>query len=281
MRKAFLLLALVLASCSKQTPQGSGPNMADMSADDKKTSDASGPNVAPTAAPGVALDYSYAFTLPVERVSEVQEKHAAQCEALGPSRCRITGMEYHAANGHISGALMLRLAPEIARGFGKQGVATVVQSGGMLSDAEISSTDAGTTIAQADRHAASLAGEKKEIEKRLAAPGLSGTERTQLEQRAQTLTDAQRQTGTTRADAALLLASTPMRFNYASGPVDTGFHDGPLVRAAKDGWANLSAGVLVIVTLVITLLPWIVLAALAGLFWRWASRKFGRQADSA
>jgi len=279
MRKALLVLALVLAGCSKQTPRGGGPTMADMSAADTNGSDASGPDVAPTAVAGVALDYVYAFTLPVEHVAELQEKHATQCEALGPSRCRIAGMEYHAANGQISGTLLLKLAPEIARGFGKQAIATVVQNGGMLSDAEISSKDAGTTIAQADRDAASLTSEKKDIERRLAGPGLSATERTQLEQRAQALTDAQRQAGAARADAALLLASTPMRFNYMSGPVDTGFHDGPLVRALKDGWANLSAGLLVILTLLITLLPWILLAALAALAWRWASRKFARRAD--
>lgn len=280
MRKATLILALVLAGCSKETPSTSAMHAAeDVHAVDANGSDASGPNVAPSLVPGVALNYSYAFTLPVERVADVQEKHAMQCEVLGPAKCRITGMEYHAGRGQITAVLALKLAPEIARGFGKQGVATVVQNGGMLSDAEIDSTDAGTTVANANRDTASLANEKKEIERRLAAPGLSAAERTQLEQRSQSLTDAQRQAGAVRADATLLLASTPMKFAYYSGPVDTGFHDGPLVRALKDGWANLASGALVILTLLITLLPWIVLAILAILLWRWASHRFGWRGD--
>jgi len=280
MRKAIWMLALILAGCSKQAPGPNGGHVAeDMHVADANSSDASGPNVAPSLVPGVALNYAYAFTLPVERVADVQEKHAMQCEALGPAKCRIAGMEYHAARGQITAALSLKLAPEIARGFGKQGIATVVQNGGMLSDAEIDSTDAGTMVANAERDAASRANEKKEIDRRLAAPGLSAAERTQLEQRSQSLTDAQRQTGAMRADASLLLASTPMKFSYYSGPVDTGFHDGPVMRALKDGWANLAGGVLVIVTLLITLFPWIVLAALAVLLWRWASRRFGRPAN--
>jgi hypothetical protein len=280
MRKAILVLALILAGCSKQVPGAGSEHAAeDLHVVDGNSSDGSGPDIAPSLVPGVALNYAYAFTLPVERVADVQEKHATQCEALGPAKCRITGMEYHAGHGQITATLSLKLAPDIARGFGKQGIATVVQNGGMLSDAEIDSTDAGTTIANADRDASSLANEKKEIDRRLAEPGLSATERTQLEQRSQSLIDAQRQAGAVRADAALLLASTPMKFAYSSGPVDTGFHDGPVVRALKDGWADLEYGVLVILTVLIALIPWIVLATLAALLWRWASRKFGRTAD--
>lgn len=280
MRKATLVLALILAGCSKQTPSlGDGRAAQDMHVVDSNSTDATGPNVSPPLMPGVALNYAYSFTLPVERIADVQEKHAMQCEALGPAKCRITGMEYHAGPGQISGVLLFKLAPEIARGFGKQGIATVVQNGGMLSDAEIDSTDAGTTVANADRDSASLANEKKEIERRLGAPGLSGTERTQLERRNQNLTDAQREASAARADAALLLASTPMKFGYISGPVDTGFHDGPLVRAVKDGWANLMSGVLVIVMVLISLLPWVMLALLAFLIWRWTSKRFGRPAD--
>lgn len=280
MRKAIVVAALILAGCSKQMPGADDRHAAeDMHVVDTNSSDASGPDIGLSSVAGVALNYAYSFRLPVERVADVQEKHATQCEALGPAKCRITGMEYHAARGQITAALSLKLAPEIARGFGKQGVATVVQNGGMLSDAEIDSSDAGTTVANADRDTASLVNEKKDIERRLAARGLSAAERTQLEQRSQSLTDAQRQASAARADAALLLASTPMKFSYYSGSVDAGFHDGPGVRALKDGWANLTSGVLVIVTVLIALIPWIVLAIFGVLLWRWASRKFARSTD--
>jgi len=266
MRKAILILALIVAGCSKQAPD-QGHMASDMTANEA----ASGPDVAPTNLPGVALTYAYSFLLPPEHVAETQEQHAMQCEALGPSRCRITGLEYHAANRNVWGSLSLKLAPDIARRFGKQGVATVVQKGGMLSDSEIDSVDAGTTIAAADRDAASMTAEQKQIIGQLAKPGLGSAERTQLQQRAQSLGDAQRQVAASRADAALLLASTPMKFNYASGRVDPGLRDGPFVGALKDGWSNVIAGSLFLLSLLITLIPWIVILVL--IFWLW--RRFG------
>ena len=56
------------------------------------------PGIAPSAAPGVAFNYRYAFRLPGERISAVQEQHAAACEKLGLDRCRITGMRYRLVN---------------------------------------------------------------------------------------------------------------------------------------------------------------------------------------
>src|SRR4051812_27650401 len=44
------------------------------------------PNVSPSAAPGVAFNYRYAFRLPAARVSQIQEQHARACEQLGVSR---------------------------------------------------------------------------------------------------------------------------------------------------------------------------------------------------
>src|SRR3546814_7722197 len=52
------------------------------------------PNIGVTSAPGVAFIYAYAFRLDDSRIAAVQEEHAAACEALGTTRCRITGMTY-------------------------------------------------------------------------------------------------------------------------------------------------------------------------------------------
>ena len=81
-----------------------------------------GPDISPTAAPGVAFNYRYAFRLPSERIEEVQERHAAGCEALGPNRCRITGMLYRVVgDGDIEATLSFQLDPAIARRFGRAG----------------------------------------------------------------------------------------------------------------------------------------------------------------
>ena len=62
-----------------------------------------------------------------------------------------------------------------------------------------------------------------------------------------------------------------MVFSYASGTIDSGFADGPLTSAVKDGWENVIDGVAVIVSLLITLLPWAIVAGV--LLWLW--RRFG------
>ncbi|HMN84711.1 MAG TPA: hypothetical protein PKA74_01795, partial [Bauldia sp.] len=50
--------------------------------------------LAVTAAPGVAFNYRYAFSLPAGQIAAAQEAHAAACEQLGIARCRITGMRH-------------------------------------------------------------------------------------------------------------------------------------------------------------------------------------------
>ncbi len=69
--------------------------MTEMAASESMSADAvAGPNVRVSAAPGVAFNYRYAFRVPDAKIAAVQEEHAAACETLGLSRCRITGMRY-------------------------------------------------------------------------------------------------------------------------------------------------------------------------------------------
>jgi hypothetical protein len=265
MRKAIVALALLAVGCSKALP------------DERQTAPAEVKDEAPelraTLTPGVALAYAYSFRLPPAHIAAAQEKHAMQCEALGSTRCRIVGMSYHVVQARSAqGSLQLKLAPELARNFGKQATATVTEQGGMLSDAEISSVEAGATIAAAERDEASLNAEQDQIGNQLDNAKLGKDERTLLQNRRIVLTEAQRAAAGTRADAAALLASTPVTLNYASGVIDTGFRDGPFLGALKDGWANLVDGSLILLQILIAVIPWILVAAL--LIWLW--RRFGR-----
>src|SRR4051812_31435545 len=128
MRQAVLILALFLIGCSRATPDEAGQagsHAVSLDLAEEPANGAEGSNVAPTAVAGVAMTYAYSFLLPVQQVAAAQEKHAMQCEALGPARCRITGMKYHAGrNRTISAETSFKLAPELARHFGKQGVDT-------------------------------------------------------------------------------------------------------------------------------------------------------------
>ena len=91
------------------------------------------PNIGPTAAPGVAFNYRYAFRLAAPRIAEVQEQHALMCERLTVARCRITGLRYRVVNDRdIEAMLALKLDPSVARHFGREGVQTVTAAEGML-----------------------------------------------------------------------------------------------------------------------------------------------------
>ena len=205
MRKAVLILALAVVGCSKQIPDnddGNGGAKLDLpQMEQSNSTDERGPNVAPTAVAGVAMTYAYNFRLPVQQVAATQEKHAAQCEALGPARCRITSMKYHAGRDRtISAELSFKLAPELARHFGKQGVDTVVAAGGMLADAQIDSSEEGATVAAVQRDDVSLASEQKSVAGQLAQSGLPAAERTQLQARQTYLRDARRSLSATQAE---------------------------------------------------------------------------------
>nr|WP_293857839.1 hypothetical protein [Sphingomonas sp. SCN 67-18] len=266
MRRAILTVALLLAACSAPNP--------DTKHEGGPDSGKSGPDVGATQTGDLALFYRYGFRLPAERIAGVQEEHAAQCEALKPERCRIVGMTYEVSRDRtIMASLQFRLAPEAARAFGRQGVSTVVQRGGMLSNASMESEESGAVIDSADRNMAESADEARGITEQLAKPGLSAGERTQLQARLAAVTDNRRAAQAERADAVRELASTPMQFFYESGAVDPGLRDGPILGAIKDGWSNIVAGIAIILTAFISVLPWV--AAFALLMWLWT--RYGRR----
>ena len=264
--------------------ESAAPQSADMSANapppppgvDSRQNRTAGPDVSPTAAPGVAFNYRYAFRLPAPRVDQVQEQHARTCEQLGISRCRITGMKYRVdRDGDIEGMLAFKLEPTLARRFGRSALETVLQSEGMLVDAEISGTDVGTSIRTAMRNIAEVTEELNRIEGRLAQRGIPAAERTRLEYEAQQLRQSIRASRTNREDNEESLATTPMVFHYGSGELVPGF-DGDLsfAQAAERARDNFLQGLIVLFVIVVTLLPWLLLGGLAWWMIRRVRRHF-------
>jgi hypothetical protein len=291
MRRSLVVLALLatVAGCGSQSdrytqePQADGPAAnaasAEVASDSASPEEraAAGPNIGPTAAPGVAFNYRYAFRLPAERVGEVQEQHAAMCEQLGPERCRITGLQYEVVSERdIRARLNLGLEPSIARRVGREGVAAVLRAEGSLVESEISGTDVGTGIRRAGRSIAQMEEELRRIEQRLAGRLGSG-ERSDLEYQAQMLRQQIRAGRESRQEAQETLATTPMVFNYGSGNLVPGDAERrPLGRVFEDAADTFLDVATLFLILIVTLGPWALLAAL--LWWavRWARRRFGK-----
>ena len=234
------------------------------------------PSISPTAAPGVAFNYRYAFRLPAVRVAGVQEQHAQACEKLGLDRCRITGMRYRLINERdIEAMLALKLDPAIARQFGKTGIETVRGAEGMLVDSEISGVDVGSGIKAANRNDLQLNEDLRRIEAQLARPGLKPEERAQLLSEAQQLRASIRANRANREDQQESLATTPMTFQYGSGDLVPGFDThSPFRTAIEQAGDNFLGGVAMLLVIFVTLLPWALILLLVWWLFRLLRRRF-------
>ena len=277
MRKALpLFTALLLAGCGG-APDSSGnpddPTTTDTSESELTDSSRTPapPGVTPTAAPGVAFNYRYAFRLPALRIAPIQEQHAAACEKLGVSRCRITGMQYRqSGRDEVSAQLAFKLDPALARAFGREGIDAVTRAEGELTRADIAGTDVGSEIAAGTSNGVQIDDELARIERQLARSGLSAGERTELQRQAQELRSASRSNQAQQGARRAQLASTPMVFEYRAG--ETG---SPIARAARNAFETFGSSLAALLVLALTLLPWLTLALLLWLLWLWANRRFG------
>jgi len=285
MRHFIMLTAVLLAGCSQQ-PRERQP--ADLKTYDVEESapaqlepppslpaptsrganaaaDQAGPNISVSAAPGVAFNYRYAYRLPNARIAPAQEAHAAMCEKLGITRCRITGMRYSLVNeSDVSASLELKLDPAIARTFGKDATKVVTDAEGMLVDQQISGVDAGASIERANRGRAELQDELDRVNRELARPGLSNVVRDRLLSEAQSIRSQIAALGEQKKADEESLATTPMAFYYGSGDAIPGFDEATPIGDAfqRAGYILLSTLGFLIVA-VAALLPWMLLAGLA------------------
>lgn len=233
---------------------------------------AAGPNINVAAAPGVAFNYRYAYRLPNPQIQIAQEAHAAMCEKLGITRCRITGMRYSLVNERdVSASLEMKLDPAIARQFGKDATKLVTDNKGMLIDQQISGVDAGASIQRADRGRAELQDQLDRVTRELGRSGLSSVVRDRLLSEASALRSQIAALGEQKASDEESLAKTPMAFYYGSGKAIPGFDEAtPLKDALDRAGYNFLTTLGFLIVAIAALLPWLLLAA-AGL---WLYRRF-------
>lgn len=230
----------------------------------------SSPDIAPSAAPGVAFSYGYDFKLADERISEMQEAHAAACEKLGIARCRITGLRYTVGEDErVSAMLQVKLDPAIARQFGKEAAASVEKSGGKLVNAEFSGEDEGTAIRTASTQKSDIETRIADIERRLSGMKPGDRERTELQQQ---LEDLRSQLAASRQQISASeerLANTPMTFNYYGKGGVPGFGgENPIAEAWRLTIASAVTLISVGLKVIGVALPWAALVILLVMLFR-------------
>jgi hypothetical protein len=261
----FALLAtsamLLCSSCSRQEP-GNG--------DRSSTRDAgSSPDIAPSAAPGVAFNYAYEFSLPDSRIAATQEAHAADCEKLGLDRCRITGMSYTVdQNEQVTAELELKLDAGLARQFGKAAQQSVEGSGGKLIRLAIGSSDEGQAIAQATKERSNAATQIAQLQQELAKAKPGSADHANLLNRIQQLQGLTTGQSSAIEASQAALASTPMAFHYYGRGGVPGFRGNP----AREAWQTFITTVVWLVGMLLqalaVMIPLFVLLTLLLLLWR-------------
>ena len=222
-----------------------------------------GPDLDPASTPGVAFDYDYAFRLEGDRIAGVQQEHQRLCARYG-SRCRITGMDYRAANEEdVEAMLSFAVAPEIAAQFGREGVGAVTAADGTLADNQVRGTEVGTSLKDNSRSREALDAELARVEARLARRGIGRRERARLYEERRGLREQIAALRDTAVGQERQLAETPILFRYGSGAFAPGPAPAPTVSDAAERAAdNFLGGLNLIAVVFVTLSPWILLALL-------------------
>jgi hypothetical protein len=278
MNKVWMVLPLLLgaAACSKAGNDGATAGNATATESSATASDRAGeqpPGIDPAIAPGVAFDFRYAFSLPERQIALVQEAHASLCGRLGPTHCRVTGLNFEKArDGEVKATTTFLLDPALALGFAKDATALVERADGKLATSQVTGENAGKVIVANDKSADGIKAELAKIDAQLRIPGLSKSARGELVTRSGALRDQIRELATDREAKVESIATTPVAFNYEVGAGGFGFET-PL----RQGLSATSGSLAMLMSFIALTLglagPWLLLG---GAGW-WISRRLRRK----
>ena len=266
------LSAMVLAtsSCSQREQQGASEDLKtfdvqDQSAESRTTSAPAAPGIVPTAAPGVAFNYRYGFRLPDANITLAQEAHAAACEKLGLSRCRITGMTYQLDDrDRVDATLAISIDPLLARAFGRDAIGVVEKQEGRLRFAQITGEDQNPALDDAARRQGSANSTIASLEADLAK-AKSESERAQLRDQIRQMRAEIQAAQASAVDSEAKIQRTPMTFDYTGGGAASRGFDGE--NPAREAWYlfvdSLATMVSFALKALAVALPWLLLLGLA------------------
>ncbi len=266
----LIAFALMLGGCSKSVePPPSTEELAEAPASQEKGGDAIQVSV-----PQIAYTYHYSFRLPADAIVRAQDRHLAMCDRLGPARCRVLAMGRASGDdGGASGSMTLAVEAGIARNFGVALGQAVASAGGRQGDASIEAEDLSKRIVDTE---ARVRARQALADRLMALLQTRNGPVADLVAAEKAVAEVQEEIDAARswlAEARGRVAMSTVEIGYA--PDDAGFWQ-PLRRSVGNvaGFFGESLGLLV--TLVATILPWVLAAG--GLIFavRWLRRRFRR-----
>lgn len=267
---AAVALAAGLSACSQREESSEDLRTFDASEPAAREEAPSAPGIVPTAAPGVAFNYRYGFRLPDVNISAAQEAHAAACEKLGLSKCRITGMTYQLDDrDRVAASLALSIDPLLARGFGKDAIAIVERQDGRLRFSEITGEDQNPALDDAARRQGSANQRIAQLEADLAK-ATKENERVELRQQIRDLRAEIEAAKTQAVESEARIERTPMTFEYRGGGASGRGFAGE--NPVTDAWYLFIDSMATMVSVglkgLAILLPWLILLLAGVLAWR-------------
>lgn len=225
------------------------------------------PAISRAAAPGVAFDHQYSFTLPANAISGVQEQHSRLCADLGVSQCEITGVDYRQSEGAVRAQMSFLLAPAVASMFSTSALAAVEAADGSLTDGAIQGENIKQIVDATEQEIATRTSAIAQLQAQAKSLRAGSAERVRINQEIadlKALNDGGRKT---QADARAKLTRTPVTFTYQSA---TGWF-GTSGASNSSAGSYASASLSTMLSLVAIVAPWALLLGL--LIWGW--RRFG------
>ncbi|MBB4856745.1 hypothetical protein HNO88_000042 [Novosphingobium chloroacetimidivorans] len=270
MRGMFLRTATALAPVLLIVACGKAEQPAEESA---STTDMAAPDVTGSSATrGVAFVFNYTFALPARAIAKVQRQHVTECERLGATRCRVTGITFDQQHGKsASGSLNLLLAPGDAYTYAGRAADIVEAAKGEIDTAMVDGRDAAGAIDQARNSQADARAEIARIDARLRAKNLSESERSTLTTRLEELHRAAGEQVSVQRESESALATTPVSFHYVEHGALGG--DNRFIRAAGQSWGGVQDALILGMILLGYLLPWAVLIGAGVFIVRWLQRR--------
>jgi hypothetical protein len=228
------------------------------------------------AAPEIAYTYSFGYRVDAPDVPQLQRRHVAMCDRLGPARCRIVSMTRDSGDGQfVQAALSLLVDARIARAFGDRLDAAVAGAGGAVSARGIQAEDLSKQIVDNE---ARVRGKQALAERLLALLQNRQGKVGELVEAERAYASAQEELDSARSWLAEMrgrVAMSKLEISYASeSPQGSGWWQ-PIRSSIAEAGQVFGSSIAALITLLLALLPWVLAAA--GLIWLLRRLRWFRQ----
>ncbi len=266
---------LSLMACSK-APNGASAgklNTYDVEPSAQEPAKAPGAATAPqpiaVAVPQMAYSYKYAFRLAGDAIGRTEQAHVALCDRLGPARCQVLALDSGNSDGTAStGTLKLRVQSSIARRFGQQLQDSVAKAGGRAVSSSIAAEDVSKDIVDTE---ARLRQRTLLVERLTEILRTRTGKVSELVEAERSVAAAQEEIDQAKGWLGELrgrVAMSTVEISYDAVAADPGSPRSGIHEAVAGSWSAFSIGIAAILSTLIFLTPWALLAGLGYLGWR-------------